>query len=192
MLKKGLLKYLPWAICGLAAVYLFYYGLTNLIAGSDMIYANHLQNAKILLTRHPNLPFIKIATSLLRVQYLDAINFQAIIYTFILFIKGLGIIEIIYLIVIVAQFYLFAVREEKIFTIFMLGTTLVNTLFIVELIVTMFGALKVFLYANLNIYDVLGKYGTFYIVLGAFSMLISLGLLLYLILTHFFKKQMSN
>lgn len=192
MLKKGLLKYLPWAICGLAAVYLFYYGLTNLIAGSDMIYANHLQNAKILLTCHPNLPFIRIATSLLRVQYLDAINFQAIIYTFILFIKGLGIIEIIYLIIIVAQFYLFAVREEKIFTIFMLGTTLVNTLFIVELIVTMFGALKVFLYANLNIYDVLGKYGTFYIVLGAFSMLISLGLLLYLILTHFFKKQMSN
>ena len=180
MAKKTVGEYLKYGVLALVSLFLCYFGLTNLIMGFDLHYANGIQNVGVVLTRHSWLPLAHVFNSLMGVQKLDAVNFGAFLYVIVLFFKGLGLLEWLYIVAITLTTWLYCQKEDATNRWIFFTLVVINGLFVIELAISVFYALRSFLYVNMSVYAVLGGISLLYIIVGALAILAGLVALLIL------------
>lgn len=142
-----------------------YYGATNFLTGLDLRYASATRNLALVLSRRPHLPLTRIFNATLATQYLNYVNFRSLLSVIVYFLSGFGIIEYLYLILRVVILFV-ADWENKIDKAFLLSFFFGDILLLLEIAISVYYALRVFLYANLNVYDVLPGVSSFYIIVG--------------------------
>lgn len=161
--NKSRIRYL---VCLVLGAILLWYGISNIITGYDMLKANELQNLNIIITTHKYLPFSNLVRSLLNVQRFNQVGFKEVLTTILLFIKGLTIIEMIFLLSFIVLLYIFLFKNNIKTSISFFIIVSFIIVYLIQLIIVGIVAFNSFYLSNIDAFQVLTKVANMYIISG--------------------------
>ncbi|MDD3383655.1 MAG: hypothetical protein WC123_05230 [Bacilli bacterium] len=161
--NKSRIRYL---FCLVLGAILLWYGISNIITGYDMLKANELQNLNIIITTHKYLPFSNLVRSLLNVQRFNQVGFKEVLTTILLFIKGLTIIEMIFLLSFIVLLYIFLFKNNIKTSISFFIIVSFIIVYLIQLIIVGIVAFNSFYLSNIDAFQVLTKVANMYIISG--------------------------
>ena len=188
MIKLPLIKkeFITIAIA-LELLIIAYYGIT-LIATSFLINRALLfQDLNLLVTTSSWLPIFRIVNSLLDVQTFNQVGLIEIITASLLLIKGLSIVDMIFMIngLVIIYFLLFKdnlIKLEKFGIYLIIGF---SSLALVLLLAAIFTALNTLLLSNQSPFNVLPLFSWLFLVFGIISLISGLGANLYYFISKY-------
>lgn len=161
--NKSRIRYL---VCLVLGAVLLWYGISNIITGYDMLKANEMQNLNLIITTHKYLPFSSLVRSLLNVQRFNQVGFKEVLITLLLFIKGLTIIEMLFLLAFIVLLYIFLFKNNINTSISFFIIVFFGAVYLIQLLIVGITAFNSFYLSNIDAFQVLTKIANMYIICG--------------------------
>jgi hypothetical protein len=154
-----------------------YYGITLIATSFFINRAVLFQDLNLLITSNSWLPIFRIVKSLLEVQTFNQVGLIEIITASLLLIKGLSVIDMIFMIngIFIMYFMLFKeniINNEKYRIYIIIGFT---GLSIITLMTSIITALNTFLLSTQNPLTVLPMFSLLFLIFGIGSLIVGLG-----------------
>jgi hypothetical protein len=179
-------------IIALQLLIIGYYGISLIISSLILNQAIFYQDLNLIITSSSWVPIIKLVNTLLDVQVFNQVGIIEIISASLLLIKGLTIIDMIFMInsLIILYIFLFKTENNRFYKVGALSTIVFIGLALVLLLASIFTALNTLLFSNNNPINVLPTFSMIFLIFGIGSLLVGIGLnLLYFISKYALKNK---
>lgn len=155
-----------------------YYGISLIISSLIINQAIFFQDLNLIITSNSWIPQVKIINTLLDVQVFNQIGIIEVISAALLLIKGLSVIDMIFMVngLIMIYLYFFNNEKSKFFNIGAIVTIIFSLLALLLLLASIVTALNTLLFSNNSPLNVLPTYSLVFLILGIISVALGIGI----------------